>query len=78
MTTLGGNVHAIAVRGTFDDCQLMVKEAFADPALHIQHGLTSANSINVARLLPQAFYYLHAAAELEGGDSTSCSTPSIR
>jgi threonine synthase len=65
MTTLGGNVHAIAVRGTFDDCQLMVKEAFADPALHIQHGLTSANSINVARLLPQAFYYLHAAAELE-------------
>lgn len=65
MTTLGGNVHAIAVRGTFDDCQLMVKDAFADPALCSRHGLTSANSINVARLLPQAFYYLHAAAELE-------------
>jgi threonine synthase len=65
MTTLGGNVHAIAVSGTFDDCQSMVKDAFADPALHLRHGLTSANSINVARLLPQAFYYLHAAAELE-------------
>ena len=65
MTTLGGNVHAIAVSGTFDDCQSMVKDAFADPALHLRHGLTSANSINVARLLPQAFYYLHAAAELK-------------
>lgn len=64
MTTLGGNVYAIAVSGTFDDCQSMVKDAFADPALHLRHGLTSANSINVARLLPQAFYYLHAAAEL--------------
>ena len=64
MTTLGGNVYAIAVSGTFDDCQSMVKDAFADPTLHLRHGLTSANSINVARLLPQAFYYLHAAAEL--------------
>lgn len=61
MTTLGDNVHAVAVDGTFDDCQRMVKEAFADEELSFRHGLTSANSINVARLLPQTLYYLHAA-----------------
>lgn len=61
MTTLGGNVRAIAVHGTFDDCQRLVKEAFRDRALSARHGLTSANSINVGRLLPQSFYYLHAA-----------------
>lgn len=60
MTTLGGNVHAVAVRGTFDDCQRMVKTAFADRALADRHRLTSANSINVGRLLPQTLYYLHA------------------
>ena len=64
MTTLGDNVHAVAVRGTFDDCQRIAKEAFADEALSRRFGLTSANSINVARLLPQALYYLHAAARL--------------
>ncbi len=64
MTTLGGNVHALAVEGTFDDCQRLAKEAFRDPALAERHGLMSANSINVARLLPQAFYYLHAARAL--------------
>jgi threonine synthase len=64
MTTLGGNVHALAVRGTFDDCQRMVKAAFAESALREGFGLTSANSINVARLLPQAFYYVHAALRL--------------
>lgn len=61
MTTLGGNVTAVAVEGTFDDCQRLVKEAFRDPSLSQRHALTSANSINVGRLLPQAFYYLHAA-----------------
>lgn len=61
MTTLGGNVRAVAVEGTFDDCQRLVKEAFRDRALSERHRLTSANSINVGRLLPQAFYYLHAA-----------------
>ena len=61
MTTLGGNVEAIAVAGTFDDCQRLAKEAFRDAALRDRHRLTSANSINVGRLIPQAFYYVHAA-----------------
>lgn len=64
MTTLGGNVSALAVTGTFDDCQRMVKAAFGDPEMSDRHRLTSANSINIARLLPQAFYYIHAAARL--------------
>ena len=63
-TTLGGNVAAVAVRGTFDDCQRLVRQAFADPALNARHALTSANSINIGRLLPQTFYYLHAWTEL--------------
>ena len=61
MTTLGGNVTAVAVAGTFDDCQRLVKEAFLDEALSEEHGLTSANSINVGRWLPQTLYYFHAA-----------------
>jgi len=64
MTTLGGNVRALAVEGNFDDCQRMAKEAFNDPALRARHRLTSANSINVGRLLPQSFYYVLAAARL--------------
>lgn len=64
MTTLGDNVWALAVDGTFDDCQRMAKQAFADDALRQARGLTSANSINIGRLLPQAFYYVHAAATL--------------
>lgn len=71
MTTLGGNVHAVAVDGTFDDCQRMVKTAFRDRALADRHRLTSANSINVARLLPQSLYYLHAAFLLERRASSS-------
>lgn len=66
MTTLGGNIDAVGVRGTFDDCQRMVKACFADGTLSTRHGLTSANSINVARLLPQAIYYLDAARRFEG------------
>ena len=62
--TLGGNVAAVAVRGAFDDCQRLVREAFTDPALNARLALTSANSINIGRLLPQTFYYLHAWAEL--------------
>ena len=71
-TTLGGNVTAVAVRGTFDDCQRLVRQAFADPALTARHALTSANSINIGRLLPQTFYYLHAWTELApaAADST--------
>ncbi len=57
LTCWSGNVHAFAVRGTFDDCQRMVKEAFADAELHKHLELSSANSINIGRLLPQAVYY---------------------
>ena len=64
-TTLGRNITAIEVDGTFDDCQRMVKAAFLDPELHHRLCLTSANSINVARFLPQSFYYFHAYAQLK-------------
>jgi threonine synthase len=60
LTTLGGNIHALEVDGSFDDCQKMVKRAFADEELTNQLFLTSANSINVARWLPQQFYYFYA------------------
>jgi len=64
MATLGGNVTALAVEGTFDDCQRLVKAAFADPDLARRHRLTSANSINLGRLLPQMVYYAHALLRL--------------
>ena len=60
----GGNVRTFAVRGTFDDCQRIVKEAFVDPALAETHQLSSANSINVGRLLPQMVYYAQAGLQL--------------
>jgi threonine synthase len=60
LTTLGKNVSALEVDGRFDDCQLMVKQAFADQELRKKMFLTSANSINVARWLPQQFYYFFA------------------
>ncbi|NJD19156.1 MAG: threonine synthase [Gemmatimonadetes bacterium] len=69
MTTLVGNALAVSVDGTFDDCQRLAKAAFADRALREACALTSANSINIGRLLPQAFYYLHAAAALGGAHS---------
>lgn len=64
-TTLGQNITAIEVDGTFDDCQSLVKTAFLDIELNKKLNLTSANSINVARFLPQAFYYFHAYAQLK-------------
>jgi threonine synthase len=57
LTCWGGNVKSFAVRGTFDDCQRLVKQAFLDPELREQTQLSSANSINLGRLLPQAVYY---------------------
>lgn len=60
LTTLGKNIHSLEVDGTFDDCQKMVKQAFADKELNQKLFLTSANSINVARWLPQQFYYFYA------------------
>lgn len=64
-TTLGQNITAIEVDGTFDDCQALVKNAFMDKELNEALKLTSANSINVARFLPQAFYYFYAYAQLK-------------
>ena len=64
-TTLGQNITAIEVDGTFDDCQALVKNAFMDKELNAHMQLTSANSINVARFLPQAFYYFYAYAQLK-------------
>ena len=63
LTCWGGNVRALAVRGTFDDCQRLVKEAFLDESLRARAALSSANSINLGRLLPQSVYY--AATSLE-------------
>ena len=64
-TTLGQNITALEVDGTFDDCQALVKAAFMDQELNVHMQLTSANSINVARFLPQAFYYFYAYAQLK-------------
>ena len=67
LTTLGGNISALEVEGSFDDCQRMVKAAFADEDLSTACGLTSANSINIARLLPQAVYYFEAVRAQPAG-----------
>ena len=64
-TTLGKNITAIEVDGVFDDCQALVKSAFMDEELNSKMKLTSANSINVARFLPQAFYYFNAYARMK-------------
>lgn len=64
-TTLGQNITALEIDGTFDDCQALVKSAFIDKELNEHLQLTSANSINVARFLPQAFYYFYAYAQLK-------------
>ena len=64
-TTLGKNITAIEVDGVFDDCQALVKSAFMDEELNRHMMLTSANSINVARFLPQAFYYFNAVARIQ-------------
>ncbi len=64
-TTLGQNITALEVDGVFDDCQSLVKQAFMDEELNAHMKLTSANSINVARFLPQAFYYFNAYAQLQ-------------
>ena len=76
-TTLGENVRALAVQGTFDDCQKLAKTAFADGDLRRRVPLTSANSINIGRLLPQVFYYFGAWAQLPPSDRDLVfSTPS--
>ena len=75
-TTLGGNVTAVAVKGVFDDCQRLVKEAFAELELTKRVRLTSANSISLGRLVPQMFYYAYAALQAAAGSPVVCSVPS--
>jgi len=71
LTTLGKNITALRVDGTFDDCQAMVKQAFVDDELRAQVNMSSANSINISRLIPQSFYYVEAYKQwLAKGEST--------
>ncbi len=78
LTTNGQNIRAVEVDGTFDDCQALVKQAFADAELNRRFRLTSANSINIARLVPQTFYYVNAVAQLRrmGQHEVTFSVPS--
>jgi threonine synthase len=75
-TTLGQNITALEVNGTFDDCQRLVKDAFLNDDLRKKFFLTSANSINIARLIPQSFYYFNAYAQLEESQPLVFSIPS--
>ena len=77
LTTLGHNIHALEVDGTFDDCQAIVKKAFLDENLRSQIRLSSANSINISRLIPQSFYYFEAYKQLgAAGDPVAFCIPS--
>ena len=78
LTCWGGNVRSLAVRGTFDDCQRLVKDAFLDPGLRARGALSSANSINLGRLLPQAVYYAATSLAVwrEFGEPASFVIPS--
>jgi threonine synthase len=70
LTTLGQNITALELAGSFDDCQRLAKQALVDPALAEKMTLTSANSINIARLIPQSFYYFAGIAQLKPPEST--------
>lgn len=78
LTCWGGNVRSFAVRGTFDDCQRLVKQAFIDPGMRAEADLSSANSINLGRLLPQAAYYAASSLEIwrQYGEPVSYVIPS--
>ncbi len=75
-TTLGQNIIALEVDGSFDDCQQLVKQAFLDEELNKKFFLTSANSINIARLIPQSFYYFYAWSRLKNRNNVVFSVPS--
>jgi threonine synthase len=75
-TTLGENITSLEIDGTFDDCQRLVKQAFNDPELTNKLTLTSANSINLARLLPQSFYYFNAFRQAENKENLVFCVPS--
>lgn len=76
LTTLGENIHALEVKGTFDDCQRLVKSAFSNQELKKQLNLTSANSINLGRLLAQTFYYIWAKSQMKNIDDLMFCVPS--
>ncbi|WP_461150551.1 threonine synthase [Spirosoma pulveris] len=77
LTTLGGNIQAFEVNGSFDDCQSIVKQAFVDAELNAHLALSSANSINIFRLIPQSFYYVSAFGQVHSsGQPVVFSTPS--
>ena len=79
MTALGGNIHPLRVAGTFDDCQRLVKELFADALFRKRRRVTSANSINLLRWIPQAFYYFYGYCQWRqatGGDRPVVVVPS--
>ena len=76
LTTLGQNIYSLEIDGTFDDCQELVKKAFVDSKLKKYINLSSANSINIARLIPQSFYYFNAFAKLNSNKKIAVSVPS--
>lgn len=76
ITTLGHNIKAVAIDGTFDDCQKIVKQAFTDDTLNDKINLSSANSINIGRLIPQSFYYFESFKQLEDRANVVYSVPS--
>lgn len=76
LTTLGHNISALEVEGTFDDCQAIVKQTFLDKELTSRIRLTSANSINISRLVPQSFYYFEAFKQLENQENVVFCVPS--
>ena len=76
LTTLGGNISALEIDGTFDDCQALVKKAFLDKELTSKIRLSSANSINIARLIPQSFYYMEAYKQIKNPDKVVFCIPS--
>lgn len=76
ITTLGKNIRAVALEGTFDDCQAMVKKALVDPVMTRKYRMSSANSINLSRLIPQSFYYFEAYRQLDPGTKPVFVVPS--
>lgn len=76
LTTLGGNITALEVEGDFDDCQALVKQAFLDKELNKKLNLTSANSINIARWMPQSIYYAGLALQMQNAEEALIAVPS--
>jgi threonine synthase len=76
LTTYGNNIHAIEIKGTFDDCQNLVKQAFLDDQLSGTYRLSSANSINIARLIPQMIYYFTSCANVKAEKDIFITVPS--